>query len=110
MNRAYGSFIAYISFINEQVKTTAYDYSSAANKTDWKLCISGMQPLDTTKSSLNEKLSYFSSESLKEYLPIDDQFEQLLRLTMNDRRHIKYTGTVYRNDYDSENYNEDYRD
>jgi uncharacterized protein YbaP (TraB family) len=89
-----------------KVKSEAYDYTTSENKVEWKLCLSGLQPQDTTQASLNEALTYLSTEPIKDDLKIEDQFDDMLRTLINGRRHIKYTNNTYRS---ASNYS-DYKD
>ena len=89
-----------------KIKREETDYSSSETKTEWKLCMSGLQPLDTTKGNLNENLSYFSNEAIKEDVKIDEQIDVLLWSVINDRRHIRYTSRNYSTAIDYSRYDD----
>jgi len=90
-----------------KIKSKTYDYESSGDKQEWKLCMSGMQPVDSTKALLKRNLNYSSYESLKEGQSVEEQFDNLLNKVINDRRHTMYFAPSGNYDDSETGYNEE---
>ena len=89
-------------YLYKYQRTIGYDVEPASDQKEWNFCLSGIQPLDSTKAVMNSKLATYTRETVSESKTITEQFDALLFNLINSRRHNKYYKGY--NDSDSENY------
>ncbi len=71
-------------------RTIGYDVEPASDQKEWNFCLSGVQPLDSTKAAMNSTLATYTKETISESKTITEQFDALLFNLINSRRHTKY--------------------
>jgi uncharacterized protein YbaP (TraB family) len=101
-------FIKKIETAETDKKGMVYFFKYRIKKEDdWKIGISGLQPVNENELSSNDELSLLSDKKLKEYEPIDEQLnEQLKKVLFSFHKSAR---NFYSNDsvYDSFNMQDD---
>lgn len=87
-------------YLYKYQRTIGYDVEPTSDQKEWNFCLSGIQPLDSTKAVMNSKLATYTRETISESKTITEQFDALLFNLINTRRHNKY----YKGYTDSESY------
>lgn len=85
-------FIKKIETIANNEKGMVYFFKYRIKKEDeWKIGMSGLQPLDSNETSVNDDLTFATNKTLIEYEPLDEQLnKQLKRILFSLHKSARY--------------------